>query len=79
MKVYVVLDTDDYNIIDIFHSLADAEEFIMLESYYSAMEEINFYNEDWTEILGYETTKNPYIALMLSNSNYFTIEEWEVQ
>lgn len=74
MKVYTVFDSGVFNIIGVFTSLADAEECILLNSYYGTLYEFNCC-ECWdVETFNYKDWLNT----MLAVSDAYLIEVWEI-
>ena len=80
MKVYTVMSKyyrSSYNtgiILDVFSSLAEAEECVLLNSYYDALYEFNCYNCWDVETFDYKD----WLDTMLAASNEYLIREWEV-
>lgn len=79
MKVYIVISKylTDYNIntiVDVFSSLAEAEECILLNSYYDSLYEFNYFNCWDVETFDYKD----WLDTMLGMSNGYRIQEWEI-
>ena len=79
MKVYIVISKylTDYNIntiIGVFSSLAEAEECILLNSYYDSLYEFNYFNCWDVETFDYKD----WLDTMLGMSNGYRIQEWEI-
>lgn len=79
MKVYIVKDIwHTHENLGVFDNRADAEEFVLTESYYRALKEAHIYNI-WTHYIpkSYNFTY-PMIYSMHAYSSEIEIEEWEI-
>lgn len=80
MKVYTVMSKyyrSSYNtgiILDVFSSLAEAEECVLLNSYYDALYEFNCYYCWDVKTFDYKD----WLDTMLAASNEYLIQEWEI-
>lgn len=80
MKVYTVVykylktDYNIHTIVDVFSSLAEAEECVLLNSYYDTLYEFNYYNCWDVETFNYKDWLNT----MLAASDEYLIQEWEI-
>ena len=72
-KIYVVSYAGDMEMA--FESLADAEEYILHESYLEAMRYLHSTAEESTIIRRFKMWENPYLCLMLFKSHHFSIDE----
>lgn len=74
-KIYVVSYDDDMEIA--FENLADAQEYILYESYLEAMRYLHTASESAIK-RKFEMWEKPYLCLMLFKSHHFFIDELAV-